>query len=239
MENKFNLDFEFFWDLIDKNINFTFARYADGEVMLMNGQPVINGTQASDIDKWQAPNKLTKVGKQLLNTLKHSEDNYYYAISSISDNISDYTFLKDKIKKNKNLTFVNLWINNNYKSMLKRLCSNKRDVILICNKNAKKENFPFNVIDITPFPDDCINFWEDNDETFIEEITKKYSLMNNQLFFISCGPVSEIIIDALYKKNPNNTYIDVGSSVDEFVHGYKTRPYMDPKSIYYNMISKF
>jgi hypothetical protein len=123
--------------------------------------------------------------------------------------------------------------------MLKNLCSNKRDVILICNKNAKKENFPFNVIDITPFPDDCINFWEDNDESFIEEINKKYSLMNNQLFFISCGPVSEIIIDALYKINPNNTYIDVGSSIDEFVHGYKTRPYMDSKSIYYNMISKF
>jgi hypothetical protein len=239
MENKFNLDFDYFWELINKNINFTFARYADGEVMLMKGQAVSYGTQASNIDKWRAPNKLTKVGEQLLNTLKHSEDNYYYAISSTSDNLTDYTFLKNNIKQNNNLTFVNLWINGNYNLMLKNLCSNKRDVILICNKNAKKENFPFNVIDITPFPDDCINFWEDNDESFIEEINKKYSLMNNQLFFISCGPVSEIIIDALYKINPNNTYIDVGSSIDEFVHGYKTRPYMDSKSIYYNMISKF
>jgi hypothetical protein len=123
--------------------------------------------------------------------------------------------------------------------MVKNLCSNKREVILICNKDAKKENFPFNVIDITPFPNDCINFWEENDKSFIDEITKKYSSLNNQLFFISCGPISEIIIDVLYKANPNNTYVDVGSSIDEFVHGYKTRPYMDSNSYYSKLISKF
>ena len=237
---KFNSDFNYFWDLIDNNINFTFVRYADGEVMLMKGQAVSDGTQASSIDKWQAPNKLTKVGEQLLKTLTHIEDNYYYAISSTTDNISDYTFLKENIKQNEDkLTFVNLWINANYGSMLKKLCSNKRDVILICNKEAKKENFPFNVIDITPFPDDCINFWEENDTTFINEVVGKYSSMNNQLFFISCGPISEIIIDSLYKANPNNTYVDVGSSIDEFVHGYKTRPYMDNNSFYSKLISKW
>jgi Asp-tRNA(Asn)/Glu-tRNA(Gln) amidotransferase A subunit family amidase len=71
------------------------------------------------------------------------------------------------------------------------------------------------------------------------EIIEKYSSMTNQLFFISCGPISEIIIDVLYKANPNNTYIDVGSSIDEFVHGYKTRPYMYNTSPYSKLISKF
>jgi len=237
---KFNSDFDYFWGLINNNVNFTFARYADGEIMLMKGQQVSDETQASSVDKWKAPNTLTKVGKQLLKTLNHIEDNYYYAISSTNDNINDYTFLKNNIKqKEDKLTFVNLWINANYGSMLKNLSSNKREVILICNKDAKKENFPFNVIDITPFPNDCINFWEENDKSFIDEIIKKYSDLNNQLFFISCGPISEIIIDALYNINPNNTYVDVGSSIDEFVHGYKTRPYMDSNSHYSKLISKF
>lgn len=237
---KFNSDFNYFWSLIENNTNFTFARYADGEVMLMKGEAVSDGTQASSIDKWKAPNELTKVGQQLLKTLNHVEDNYFYAISSTTDNINDYTFLKNNIKqKEDKLTFVNLWINANYNLMVKNLCSNKREVILICNKDAKKENFPFNVIDITPFPNDCINFWEENDKSFIDEITKKYSSLNNQLFFISCGPISEIIIDVLYKVNPNNTYVDVGSSIDEFVHGYKTRPYMDSNSYYSKLISKF
>ena len=62
---------------------------------------------------------------------------------------------------------------------------------------------------------------------------------HNELFFISCGPVSEIIIDKLYRNNPNNTYIDVCSSIDEFVHQYKTRPYMDNNTIYSKMISSF
>jgi hypothetical protein len=237
---KFSSDFSRFWELINTNINFAFARYADGEVMLMKGQAITDGTQASSIDKWKSPNRLTKVGEQLLETLNHVEDNYFYAISSITDNVNDYTFLKNNInQKEDNLTFVNLWINANYNLMVKNLCSNKREVILICNKDAKKENFPFNVIDITPFPNDCINFWEENDKSFIDEITKKYSSLNNQLFFISCGPISEIIIDVLYKANPNNTYVDVGSSIDEFVHGYKTRPYMDSNSYYSKLISKF
>jgi hypothetical protein len=237
---KFNSDFNHFWGLIENNTNFTFARYADGEVMLMKGQPVTSGTQASSIDKWQAPNKLTNVGEQLLNTLSHTEENYFYAISSKTDNLNDYQFLIENIKQSEDkLTFVNLWINANYSDMLKKLCNNKRDVILICNKEAKIDNFPFNVVDITSFPDDCINYWENNDKDFINMITEKYGNLNNQLFFISCGPISEIIIHELYNKNPNNTYIDVGSSIDEFVHGYKTRPYMDSNSYYSKLISKF
>ena len=237
---KFNTDFEFFWGLIDRGENFTFSRYADGEVMLMKGVPVTEGTQAFVIDKWKAPNMLTKVGRELLETLNHTESNYYYAISSKTDNINDYHFLLENIKQTSDkLTFVNLWINANYLNMKRKLCSNKREVILICNEKAKKENFSFNIKDITPFPNDCINFWETNGDSYISELIERYGKMKNQLFYISCGPVSEIIIHNLYKANPNNTYIDVGSSIDEFVHGEITRPYMNPSSIYSKMVSSF
>lgn len=238
--SKFNNDFVYFWDLINSGVNFAFARYADGEVMLMKGQEVGAWTQASSVDNWQAPNKLTKVGKELIQTLDHTEDNYYYAISSTSDNINDYLFLKSNIKQNNNeLTFVNLWINGNYKKMIQNLISNKREVVLICNEKAKKENFPFNVVSIKKFPNDCINFWENNSEEYITELLNDYKDYSNMLFYVSCGPVSEIIIDRLYKNNPNNTYIDVGSSIDEFVHNETTRPYMIDGTIYSTMISNF
>jgi hypothetical protein len=236
----FKSDFFYFWDKIENNENFVFSRYADGEVLLMNGQSVGYNTQAFSSDKWYALEGLSKVGKQLLKTLNHNEDNYYYAISSKSDNINDYNYLINNIKQDSlKITFVNLWINSNYHLMLDKLNNMKRDVILICNKNAKKENFPFNIIDVTEFPDDCINFWESNDSNFINSLIEKYSLLKNKLFFISCGPISEIIIHELYKNNPNNAYIDVGSSIDEFVHGYKTRPYMSPSSEYSKAISFF
>jgi hypothetical protein len=43
----------------------------------------------------------------------------------------------------------------------------------------------------------------------------------------------------MFSANPNNQYIDVGSSIDEFTHGYKTRPYMNPSSQYANETSYF
>jgi hypothetical protein len=236
----FNNDFDFFWKKIVDGDNFTFTRYADGEVMLMNGIAVGNNTQAYNVDKWNSPNKLTKVGKELLTTMNHTEGDYYYAISATSDSSSDYNFLSGKIKQTTdNITFVNLWINANYGKMKTNYSHLKRDVIVLCNHKAKKENFPFNVTDITPFPDDCINFWENNSEEFITDILEKYGSEKDKLFFISCGPVSEIIIHRLYENNPNNTYVDVGSSIDEFVHGKITRPFMDPNSIYGKMVSKF
>ena len=63
--------------------------------------------------------------------------------------------------------------------------------------------------------------------------------IENQTFFVSAGPVSEILIDRMYKANPNNQYIDVGSSLDEFTHGRMTRPYMDLNSQYSKEISQF
>ena len=240
VNNQFSDHFDFFWKLIDSKNNFTFARYADGEILLMKGQEVGSFTQASMVDKWQSPNFLTKVGSQLIETLNHTEDNYYYAISSVSDNINDYNFLKNNIKQSQDkLTFVNLWINANYKKTINKIISNKREVILICNENARVDNFPFNVIDIKSFPNDCVNFWEENGNAYIIQLLESVKSYNNTLFYISCGPVSEIIIHNLYKQNPNNTYIDIGSCIDQFIHKKITRPYMVDESIYSTMISKF
>lgn len=238
--DKFNEDFDYFWSLIEKGENFTFARYADGEVLLMKGQAVNEQTQAFRVDRWKANDGLSKLGLDLLSTLSHTEDNYYYAISTIGDNPNDYDFLKQNIKQNEDkLTFVNLWINANYGVMKTKLDNLNRDVVMICNWKATKDSFPFNVIDILSFPDNCVSFWEQNSEWFKSEMIDKFKNYNNTLFLISCGPVSEVIIDALYKANPNNTYVDVGSSIDEYVHGKKTRPYMDPNSQYYYLKSKF
>ena len=49
----------------------------------------------------------------------------------------------------------------------------------------------------------------------MDTLLKKFKDIKNELFFISCGPVSEIIINKLYTNNPYNSYVDVGSSIDE------------------------
>ena len=61
---------------------------------------------------------------------------------------------------------------------------------------------------------------------------KRLAQHNDTLFFISAGPLSEVLIDELYSENPNNRYIDVGSAIDEYVHGKVTRPYMLSGTMY-------
>ena len=238
MVTKFDSDFEYYTGLINSGVNFAYSRYADGEVALMRGNPVGTNTQAFSVDKWSSPNHLTKVGRELLTTLGHTEHNYHYAISAHSDNVDDYNFLRDRIS-NSNITFANLWINANYRKMFEFYHQLDRDVYLICNYKSEKKNFPFKVKDIFPFPDDCINYWEHHGDSYISDISDYVSELKNQTFFISAGPVSEILIHHMYNTNPNNQYIDVGSSMDEFVHGYKTRPYMQVGSVYSNEVSDF
>lgn len=235
----FNQHFDFFTDLIKSERNFAYARYADGEVALMKGAPIGSNSQAYAVDGWSSPSGITKVGIQLLDSLKHEEDNYYYAISSNTDFSQDYEFLVNRIKRKENITFANLWINANYQKMKSFYETLQKEVYVICNEKAQKNNFPFKVIELFGFPYDCVNYWENYGEDYLYQLLEYASQLTNATFFISAGPVSEILIDKMYLTNSNNQYVDVGSSIDEYVHGYKTRPYMDPNSKYSKEISYF
>lgn len=234
----FHTDFDKFTTLIQSNTPFAFSRYADGEVALMKGIPIGMNSQAYNQDKWTAPAGITKVGIGLLESLQHTEPNYYYAISSDTDSIDDKSFLLSYIKTS-NITFANLWINANYQKMKSFYEHLNKSVYVICNHTAKKSSFPFCVDVLFPFPDDCINYWELYGNEYIESLTNYSNQLNNKTFFVSAGPVSEILIHKMFINNPNNQYIDVGSSLDEFIHGAITRPYMNIDSQYSTEISRF
>jgi len=234
----FRQDFEFYTNLILSKENFAYARYADGEVALMQGRPIGHGSQAFTIDKWSSSEGITKIGKELVESLKHTEKNYHYAISGVSDNIEDYKFLTSHIK-NENITFANLWINANYQKMKNFYFTLKKEIYLICNHEAKKENFPFLIKEIFPFPDDCVNYFLTHGEDYINELLEYTNQLEGETIFVSAGPISEILIHRMYCNNPHNQYIDVGSSIDEFVHKKITRLYMDTRTSYSKEISHF
>lgn len=237
-KNKFKQDFEYYTGLILSENNFAYARYADGQVRLMKGQSIGANTQAFISDKWSSPAKLTQVGRELQQTLSHLEENYHYAISAHSDSVEDFTYLRERIH-NKNITFANLWINANYQKMKKFYFQLKKECYVICHHSAKSQNFPFPVKEVIPFPNDCVRYWEGKGKQYLARLNKRLRNLSNQTFLISAGPVSQIIIDYLFKQNINNKYIDVGSSLDEFIHKGMTRPFMDSSSPYAKEISYF
>lgn len=239
MAEKYFDDFDKFWDKINSGINFSFVRYADGEVMLINGTPIGKNTQAFEKDSWYSNGGVSKLGIDLDKCLSLNHSEFYFAISSVTDNISDFLFLKNKINNKENITFANLWINANYENTISNIKNLKREVVLICNESCKLENIPFNVVQFIPFPNDCVNFWEKNSEEFINKLDDLSSNYNNMLFIVCCGPTSAVIIEKMFLSNQNNTYVDFGSSLDIFIHNKVTRPYMDSNSVYSKMISKF
>ena len=231
---------KFFTDLIESDQNFALARYQDGEVALMQNRGITRQTQAYQADGWDAPAKATKVGKELIEGLSHTESNYYYGIPGKNDaeRLGDYNYLTSIITT-KNITYGNLFINANYNKTKTFFNNLKKPVNLIASERGDTERLPFEVESFCPFPKDCVNWWEVKGDEFILLMKDFVYEIENELFLIAVGPVTGIIIDKLYQVNPNNQYVDVGSALDELFFGVKTRPYMHSTSPYASHESTF
>lgn len=226
----FSEEFDYFITKISNNENFAFTRFADGERSILENKCVYYNTQAYVIDKWSFNNNKI-FSEDLLKTSKHREHNYYYAISCKCcepDGLSYYKNLLD----NHNITFSNLFINANYKKFINFTKQLKRKVVIIANKNCLTAEYPFEVLQKIPIEDDCVNWYEKNKQIVVEGMKVLANKYNNTLFFISAGPLSEILIHNLYINNANNCYIDVGSSLDVYTHKKITRPYQIKNSEY-------
>jgi hypothetical protein len=132
--------------------------------------------------------------------------------------------------ENHNITFSNIFVNKNYNNFIEFIKNIDKEIILIANKRCMNSDYPFNIIKKIPIENNCISWYEDNKSIIISVLKKLSKDYNNKLFLISAGPLSEIIIDNLYNENKNNTYIDVGSSIDIFTHKHNTRPYQTNNS---------
>ncbi len=235
----FTQDFQRFKDKILSGENFAYARYADGEVRMMRGLAVPHDTQAFAMDGWSCEGRLYRLGQVLLESIAHTEPDYFYAITSPNQNYDEYRFLRDRIRvPEDNITFADLWINGNYERFRAFLFEEIREpVVLIASEDgAKRDLHPLRFTDYLTIPPRCPDFYEEHADEIVETLRGLAHDYRDTLFLISAGPMSEAIIHHLYGMNPRNRYIDVGSAIDELVHGKKTRPYMLPGSPYHGQI---
>lgn len=217
-----NEEFDRFWGKILNGENFAFMRNADGELAIMQGRHV-----AAQEGNWVSPNYVSKLGEAIYESLSIDADNAYYAISCPCCDEYAYNWYMSRVANNKNVTFANLWINNNYKKFKEEFPKLNRDAILIANFRAEgKPIGNLNILKHYKISDDCIGFWENDAEKMINEIKKDFGNKKNLLYVVSAGPMSGPIIAALYRNNPHNCYVDFGSSIDIYYRGAITRPYM-------------
>lgn len=210
--NNFQEDLQTIINKIENKENFAFARYADGELA------VIENKKITGCDGWSVTEKDIQFGKDLLNSCNHLENNYFYGISCPCCDPVGNNKLKNIFSKSVNkLTYSNLFVNFNWEKAFNYF--KNKDKILVCNTTSKIEE-PFYKV-----PNNVLEFYrlgKNNLKLYYESIAKNHI---NSLFCISAGPLAEIIIDWMYTINPNNQYIDVGSCLDPLIHGRATRDY--------------
>lgn len=223
MIQDFETDLSLLCDLIKSNESFAFLKCADGEASLMKGLSVGQNTQAFQQDKWSAPENLTELGKDLLKAIANNDPRVYIGISCDCCDPSGKEYLWGLIKnKKENVTFSNIFINSNYQSAINFFLSITEPINLIANYRVNVSNFPLNIKSYTPIPDNCVAFYENFKDYFLK-VLDKFKQSSNELFIISAGPLSEVIIDYLWKINPTNKYVDVGSAIGEWIHGQPIR----------------
>lgn len=208
--------------------NFAFMRNADGELAIMEGRVV-----SAQEGNWSSPAYVSNLGKAIKESLTLNAENIYYAVSCPCCDRRAYYWYLQNIVNVKNITFANLWININFNRFQKDFLKINRDAIVIVNYRANKVPIGnLNILDYYLISDDCISFWENEAKEMLNEIKEEYGNRNNLLVVVSAGPMSGPIIAELYKYNPNNTYVDFGSSIDIYYREGITRPYMIPGNIY-------
>jgi hypothetical protein len=228
MPEKIYLDDEFkkIWTLIEAGENIAFLRHGDGERAIMEGRSV------KAQEGWESPGYISQLGFACLKALNLIDHKVWYGISCPCCDPAAYYWYISRIA-HRNITFANLWVNSNYGTFIKAFEKLDREAVVIANHRAQNKPIGnLNVLTYYPVGDDCISFWESEAPKLLERIKSEYGTRDNLLYVVSAGPMSGPIIAELFRNNPNNCYIDFGSSLDTYIHNKITRPYMNRNSRY-------
>lgn len=218
----FRQDLHFILDKIKDKKHFAFSKYADGEFKILKNEPITN------CDNWTfSPEKHKDEQKLLMDSFLYNHENYIVGISCpCCQPIADVQWMKGKVKTN-NVTWANLLVNGNYNffksNFFPEFDNWNGKVTLVANQIGLYKNMPFKVDSFVPIK---IGSWQ-KPEVF--DITKKLKTQaieqDDQLFLFSGGPLGNILAHQLHVENKNNTYLDIGSTINPWIVG-KNRGYL-------------
>lgn len=190
---------------------FAFSKYADGEWMAMRR---IQSTPGNG--EWVIEPKAEKSVQMLIDSFQYQHPDYYVGISCpCCQGDHHYDMAKFSGQPQSNLTYANLFVNANYRYYLENIVpafSTYDNIVLVANSQSNVNLLPFKV---NNFYGVGYNAWVD-DVVVVDAI--KNQKFNDTLFLFSCGPLGNILAHQLHQHNPNNTYIDVGSTVDKWLN---------------------
>ena len=230
------------YNKLKNNENFAFSRFSDGELRIMQnlelvlgdtfykiGDSVNNGNYYPEDRKDVDPIKHPHIREKLMEAYKFKKQNYYVGLSCrCCVGETDFNQMIDwRDGDDEFLTWSNLWVNGNYdlfrQYMIPEFSNHK--IVYILNEIANLRGLSFPVIKDFRVGENCIvNEFNKHEEIalWIEENNIK-----NHVFLFSASSLSNFIIYELFKKHQENTYIDIGTTLNielgmKGIRGYLT-----------------
>jgi hypothetical protein len=192
---------------------FSFSKYADGEFHILRNSSLRN------IDNWFFDARKDQNFHVLLNeSFKYNDDGYYIGISCpCCDKSTSDWYLKNKGSNDDNTTFANIFVNSNYqtfKDELLPLFNTFDRIFLVANKDSNLTTLK-TVLNFT-------DFYGIGPEAFKTDLGLIDTLKNkindedirDALFLFCSGPLGNVLAHKLWENNKNNTYIDIGSTLN-------------------------
>lgn len=209
--------------------NFSFSKYADGEWAVIKNHHIDNK------EFWFDPKREKDQYKRkaLIKSFQYQNPRYYVGISCPCCQGYE-TFREMKIvsgQPSDRLTWANLWVNANYKYYVENIIPlfSTRPILLFCNENGKIENLPFKPYMVFSLKNNSWEYNWDMIDTAKQTITTlKNENIENMICLFCCGPFGNILCHQLTEHEPNNTYLDIGSTLNPWLKsaGFERHYYM-------------
>jgi hypothetical protein len=222
----FRTEIESMFNRLKSRQPFAFSKYADGEWAILADQSISNG-EFSYFSEMDYPYR-----NALLQSFCFLDKDYYVGVSCpCCQGVHHYHMVNSSGQFNSNLTFANIFVNSNFPYYLENFIPeySNWDIHLVANERSKVENLPFKVEQFYPVANSSYK----NNYDLIGKIKEKN--LKGKLFLFACGPFGNMLAHQLWDHNKNNTYLDIGSTLNSWTMsaGFK-RDYLDVGSIYRN-----
>lgn len=211
--------------LVDRE-NFAFTRFSDGECFILQNKRLVLGdgfyvtgdkaganTYGPEERKEFDPVKHQHLRQQLQQSFDHRQQNYFRGIPSQQDS-AHIDFQCDRTEPD--LTFANLFINANYKRFIEEIVLQifpNRDIVYVVNERAELSGLPFEIKRDFRIGENCMIC----DTHIISEVLEYLKDKRNYIVLLSAASLSNLVIHKCFEKNSNNTFLDIGSSLNPYL----------------------
>jgi len=239
LKKDFKEDFRLFLEMYRSQENFSYTRFSDGELFVMQnkrlilgqnkvvvGDEVLNFGYNPEDHKDFNPRLHGFFSQKLMESYQHSQENYFVGLSCpccVSE--EDNKWMIENHKNDKRfLTWSNLFVNSNYPLFLKFFIPEfkKRKIVMVCNRDADLSGLPFDVVkDFRIGPNALINDYDLSGEILRWIQDEK---IKNHTFLLCASSLSNIIAHRCF--DGQNTFLDVGSTLNKFLKMDIARGYL-------------